>query len=390
MRILFAITVFFPSRIYGGPATVALNQARELVRRGHEVTIVTSDVLTLVPTAHLSSSDAEIDGVHIKYFPTWILMRKFPALLSFTLLRWVKEHLRDFEVVHIHFARDWIPLAVARKSMRQGLRVFLQPHGMLGDTAGLRGIVDRLVVRRLLGQATGVLTLQETEQASVAAICPQAITVMVPNGACVAIDKEAWEVRALDKKIILFLARLHPRKRVMDIIEAIRILRNRDDSIRLRIVGPDEGDLHRAQQQVKEARLEQAVEFVGALPPAQVRGEFLNASVYALPSVDEPFPMTVLESMALGVPTIVTDGIHIRGLLERHRAAMIVAPTSEAIAEGIREMLANPAQARQFSQNGQRLIAKELTMEKVVDLLERVYQGVQVDAESNGSRPIIG
>ena len=56
MRILFAITVFLPSRIYGGPATVAMNQARELVKRGHEVSVVTSDVLAMHPKATRHSS----------------------------------------------------------------------------------------------------------------------------------------------------------------------------------------------------------------------------------------------------------------------------------------------------------------------------------------------
>src|SRR5262245_48430365 len=156
MRILFAITMFLPSRIYGGPATVALNQARELVKRGHQVTVVTSDVLTMRPRQHMTAGETELDGVRVKYFPTWIVMPRFPPLVSFKLLKWLKHSIKDYDVVHIHFARDWIPVAVAREAIRQEVRVFLQPHGMLGRTDGIRKTLDRLLIGRLLERATAV------------------------------------------------------------------------------------------------------------------------------------------------------------------------------------------------------------------------------------------
>src|SRR5262245_35631541 len=170
MRILFGITVFLPSRIYGGPATVALNQARELVKRGHEVTIVTSDVLTMRPRQHVTAGETELDGVRVKYFPTWIVTSRFPALISFELLKWLRQSIKDYDVVHVHFARDWIPVAVAREAIRQGVRVFLQPHGMLGRTDGIRKTLDRLMIGRLLEGASAVLSLQKIEQQHISSI----------------------------------------------------------------------------------------------------------------------------------------------------------------------------------------------------------------------------
>jgi glycosyltransferase involved in cell wall biosynthesis len=375
MRILFAITVFFPSRIYGGPSTVALNQARELVKRGHEVTVVTSDVLTMNPRQHVTEQETVMDGVRIKYFPTCITIPKFSALISFELWTWVKQSLKDYDVVHVHFARDWIPVVVAREAIRQGVRVFLQPHGMLGRTDGVRKILDRLLICRLLELATSVLSLQETEQRNIATISPGARTVILPNGVAIKPASRLWSPDKLDRKLVLFLARLHPRKRVLDVIEAAKLLKEAGHMIRFRIAGPDEGDLSRAQQRVREYSLETSVEFVGPLAQDQVAGEFAGASAYVLPSVDEPFPMTTLEAMALGVPTIVTEGIHIRDLLERNKAAMVVPADPQSIAAGILKLLANPSIARQFSENGRQLMTNELAMDKVITRLEQIYQG---------------
>jgi glycosyltransferase involved in cell wall biosynthesis len=389
MRILFAITVFFPSRIYGGPATVAFNQARELVKRGHEVTVVTSDVLTMNPRQHVTEQETVMDGVRIKYFPTCITMPKFPALISFELRTWLKQSLKDYDVVHVHFARDWIPVAVTREAIRQGVRVFLQPHGMLGRMDGVRKVLDKLIISRLLKLATGVLSLQETEHRNIVSICPEAKTIILPNGAAIKSCSMLWNTDMLDRKIVLFLARLHPRKRVLDVIEAAKLLREAGHSIRFRIAGPDEGNLSLAQQRVREYRLETSVEFVGPLAQNEVAEEFVNASLYVLPSVDEPFPMTVLEAMALGVPTIVTKGIHIRDLLERNKAAMVVPADPQSIAAGILKLLANPSLARQLSENGRQLMANELTMDKVVTRLEQIYQGAHADANTTHANSIL-
>jgi glycosyltransferase involved in cell wall biosynthesis len=390
MRILFAITVFPPSRIFGGPATVALNQARELVKRGHEVTVATSDVLTMHPRQHLTTQETEMDGVHVRYFPTWIVIPRFPALISFKLWKWLKQSIKDYDVVHVHFARDWIPVAVAREAIRQGVRVFLQPHGMLGRTDGIRKTLDRLLIGRVLERVTGVLPLQETEQRNIATISPNAKTIIVPNGVTIQSESMLWNADALRKRTVLFLARLHPRKRVMSVIEAAKLLMESGHRIRFRIVGPDEGDLSRAQQRVMEYGLETLVEFVGPLAHERVAEEFVNASLYVLPSVDEPFPMTVLEALALGVPTIVTEGIHIRALLERHQASMVVQPTAQSIAAGIAELFAKPDLATLLSENGKRLMANELTIDKVVTHLESVYQGAHPDVSPAFAHTVIG
>lgn len=51
-------------------------------------------------------------------------------------------------------------------------------------------------------------------------------------------------------------------------------------------------------------------------------------------------------------------------------------PVTEARVVGIREMLANSAQARPFSRNGRQLVAREPTNAKIVDRLAHMYQGV--------------
>lgn len=374
MRILVGITAFLPSSIYGGPATVAFNHARELVVRGHEVTIVTSDVMSFRPERHYNDSIVFIDGVEVRYFPTYIAAPKFPFLISRKLNAWVRGALPNFDVVHVHFARDWIPLSITREALLAGKRVFLQPHGMLSRRNGVRTLLDHLIISRLLKEAEGVLVLQSVDEDIVHGIAPAANCLRIPNGIQIRNVRTRWDPRNLDRKTALYLARLHPHKRPLDFIEAAKILELRGSEYHFRIVGPDEGELGNALEKVKANGMNDVVTFVGPVDANDALEEFSSASVYVLPSINEQFPMSVLEAMAVGIPTIVTDGVYIKDMLLEHEAAVVVSSNPESIAEAIEKVIEDKAFAMKLSMNARRMVESELTLEAVVDRLEEIYR----------------
>ena len=175
--------------------------------------------------------------------------------------------------------------------------------------------------------------------------------------------------------MILFLARLHPRKRVLSFIEMASILRDRGVSAQYRVVGPDGGDLVKARQLVRKRKLEDQVVFVGRLPSEAVPQEYLRSAVYVLPSVDEPFPMTVLEALALGTPCVVTDSCFVAPLLMKSGAALISSPGPEDLADAVGRILNDVELAEKLSAAGRHLINEKLTVERVADSLEMYYEG---------------
>jgi glycosyltransferase involved in cell wall biosynthesis len=367
-------TVFLPSPIYGGPATVAFNQARGLVKRGHAVTVATSDVMSFRPRTHFDKNEDTLDGVEVKYFRSRILRPKFPFIVSGAMKTWLRANIFRFDVVHVHFARDWIPITMTQQALKAKVPVYLQPHGMLSRRDGVRKVLDRLLIADLLTKADRVLVLQEHEQGLIEAIAPVAKTKILPNGVELPARSTLWNSPVLERPRILFLARLHPRKRVMDFLGAARLLRDRGLDLSFRIVGPDQGDLSEALRHVKAFRLDDRVQFIGQVDQDTARREYADANLYVLPAVDEPFPMTVLEALSVGTPTIVTTSIAIRTLLESSGAAMIVDPGPEAIAAGIQRVIESPELAKTLSANGVQLIEKELNLESVIGQLEGVYQ----------------
>jgi glycosyltransferase involved in cell wall biosynthesis len=326
------------------------------------------------PAQHISKADDTINGVNVKYFKTRVLRPRFPFLISHEMKIWLQRNIARFDVVHIHFARDWIPITIAQAALRAGVPIYLQPHGMLGRRDGIRKILDYLLIARLLRRVDGVFVLQEHEQKNVKAISSEAKTILFPNGIELSSDMPHWQPEMLNNRKILFLARLHPRKRVLDFIDAAKLLLERNHDVSFRIVGPDGGDLSKARKRVEAYKINKAVEFVGPIDLNRVPYEYANASVYVLPSVDEPFPMSVLEALAVGIPTVGTQDLHIHTLLDRYNAAVIVKSKPEALAESISYVLENPELAIALSNNGRHLIENKLRLEQVIECLDGIYQ----------------
>ena len=387
VRILHVIPMFHPATVYGGPSVVAAQQASSLAARGNHITVAASNVMELRPRRFLRRRAAELNGVQVLYFPSRALHppgyrnSRFPFIVSQELLRWLKDGVKSFDAVHVHFAREWVPVRAAQTSIDRGVPTFLQPHGMLGRVGGVRALIDRLWVKRTLESATAVFALQQYESDEIKRIAPRSRIVELPNGVDFPITNERWHAGNLVDPVILFLARLHPRKRVSAFLEMARILSDEGVAARYRVVGPDEGDLVEAQRLVRRYKLESYVTFVGSLQGEAITHEYLSSAMYVLPAVNEPFPMTVLEALSLGVPTVVTDTCFIAPMLKNSGAALVSGSQPEALAESVKAILRKPGLAERLSRTGRRLARTQFSSDRVVERLENYYRNAHARAD---------
>ena len=65
------------------------------------------------------------------------------------------------------------------------------------------------------------------------------------------------------------------------------------------------------------------ISWEGALPPTSIPRRMAAASVYVLPSVREPYPMSVLEAMSVGLPVVVSADCGLAPLVERMRCGIV-------------------------------------------------------------------
>jgi phosphatidyl-myo-inositol dimannoside synthase len=175
------------------------------------------------------------------------------------------------------------------------------------------------------------------------------------------IDLEVWDDqfwraprRPRSGPVVLSVARMYPRKRLADLLHAAAILRARVDGIQVRIVGrgPEWDAIVRLHA---ELGLGDAVALLGDLTRERLAEEYVNASVFCLPSVQEGFGIVFLEAMAAELPVVACRIAAVPEVVLHDTTGLLVAPRDPgALAETIERLIREPALAKRLGQEGRR------------------------------------
>ncbi|PHM25734.1 glycosyltransferase [Xenorhabdus ehlersii] len=142
---------------------------------------------------------------------------------------------------------------------------------------------------------------------------------VVPNG----IDKELYQQRTSwkrerfglknDETVILYAGRLDKGKGVIELMDAVNLLHKKDQNIKLLLIG-DHATIKKGEREVyrkkvldKAAKMADSCILAGSIPPADMHQVYPLADLTVVPSLgEEAFCMVALESMACGIPVLVS------------------------------------------------------------------------------------
>src|SRR5437016_5610175 len=126
MRILNILASLAPR--YGGPSKSGPELAQALARRGHKVTLYTTNwdgegELTVPLSVPLKQK-----GVEFWYFPI-----QFPRFWAFSapFARAIRDHLKEFDIVHVYSLYFFYGGVLRHYALKYGVPYVLQPHGSL-------------------------------------------------------------------------------------------------------------------------------------------------------------------------------------------------------------------------------------------------------------------
>lgn len=375
MKILGVVTLVSPLGEYGGPVRVAVNQLRELAARGHEV------VLAGGARGYDGPLPDRIEGLPARLFPVRTVLpgAGFAGLTSPGLLAGLRAHVREFDAVHVHAARDLITLPAARIAQRAGVRTVLQTHGMIDESSNPLAVpLDAVLTRPALRDAAAVTYLTPEERDSLRVVGRGgARLVPLTNGVPIPADAEELTDAAADPHgpEVLYLARLAPRKNPVMFARVAVDLAAQFPTARFRLVGPDEGEGSEVTRLIEAAGLRDRLVWEGPLPPEATLERMRSASLYVLPSVDEPYPMSVLEAMSVGLPVVVSTSCGLAPMVAEQRAGTVIDATPEELRAAIAALLDDPAEARAAGRRGRDAVAATRSMRAVAERLESLYTG---------------
>jgi len=318
LRILHVTPYFSEAWAYGGIPRLAHALAHGLARRGHQVTVCTTDACDATTRLKSLPARGAPGGLEVRAFRNLSnrLAYRLQLFLPLGLNSYLRRHAADFDVAHLHACRN-VPGALASYHLRRtGVPYVLAPNG----TAGLierrlvaKRVFDVVAGRRVLAGASRVLAVSLAERSQLTDLgVAAAIVPLIPNP----IDLDEFPsapVRGTfrrrfnlpDGPMVLFLGKLTPRKCVDVLARAFALVARAD--AQLVIAGNDMGSAGEIRELVRRLNLESRTRFTGLLRGRERLDALADADVVVYPSEHEIFGLVPLESILSGTPVVVAD-----------------------------------------------------------------------------------
>jgi glycosyltransferase involved in cell wall biosynthesis len=384
MRILQVISTPPPAWATGGCARFVHEVSKELARRGHEVTVATTDLFTPDNRYEIQKNPEDIDGIRFFRFRTVSnsLAWKYKIYVSPGLIHFLRHHLKESQVVHLQDLISVHAIATRKLATRNSIPYVLTGHGSikwLSENKILNQWFYSQWGRSILRDAKAVTALNDTEIAEYAKLGVEQRKIhVIPNGACAkskqeprGIFKSKYGIRE-EEKIVLYLGRLHRSKGVDLLLEAFADTDWRSDNSKLVFVGPDEGMRAVLEKVARDKGIRDRVIFTGFISQDEKGAAFSDAEVLVTPSYSG-FPATFLEACASGTPIVTTtNGDSLSWIQDR--VGYVVQYDRTQLAQAITHILKDDELRRRFGENGRRIVKEEFGWEKIVDRLEWVYE----------------
>ena len=311
---------------------------------------------------------------------TEAVLRKVVARLA-DIGRFVVLLLREKpDVVHLNSSYDkralFRDVAYSVVSRLMGQALFIKFHGtdskLLQDSSFVYSSLTRIVLA--YSNRIGVLSREEKNNFINAGYNESKIDV-VKNVVDMA-EPSLAITRLEDPPLLLFIGRFISTKGLLDVIKALRFVRDRELNANLVCVG-DGPQRSEAERLVSDLGLEDAVEFTGHIPEHKAADYYFRATILVFPTYhEEGFPMVVFQSLAAGLPIITTRIRAAADYLTDPENCLWVEPKNpKQLGEKIMFLLRDQEMRRQMSVKNKGLAIK-FSAQKVAKEYHTLYQDI--------------
>ena len=376
----------------GGAEDHVLHISRELVKRGHEVTVHASDILTETPWTRGkwgegtgNGTEEKVDGMRVVRHRAYLrpFSERFFALVIPGMLGGLLREKCD--IIHAHSHRYFQLEAAASAARSRRIPFFITPHYHPAEEREsprkrmfLR-LYDLYSSGAIYKHARRVLTVTDREKEHISAFVSHEKCLTVGNG----IDPAEWEGvserdfredSGIEEPYILYSGRLASNKGLGHLFDAMpSILKGFDGD--LVVLGKDWGMKHGLIEKARRGDFEGRVHFIDYLPDrALYRSAISGCEVLVLPSEWEAFGIVLLEAAMCRRPVVATLVGGVPEVVEHGRTGVLV-PYGEqkVLADAVTGLLADPERMKRMGEEGRRLALERHTWPKVVDRILRAY-----------------
>lgn len=317
---------------------------------------------------------------NLVYIPVSITGCPIPNRLIFTAKAYVKiivaYRKTKFDILHVHMSerssikRKGIVMSYAKK---RGAKIVLHMHGAEFEVLYKQMTPNKQKsVRDILNLADKILILGKYWSEFIGSLVDDPAKVVVVYNA-VSVPK-AYEYDR-GSKSILFLGAVSKRKGKELLLEALKqkedVLSERFD---VKIYGPDvDGNIV---QLIEEKGLSSWVKYCGWLGKEDKAGVLKTTAVNVLPSYNEGLPMTILEAMSYGIPSITTSVAAIPEAVNSENGIVINPGSVDELADALEKMCTDDTYRFELSRKAYEDAASIFSVEKHIAQIQGIYKEI--------------
>jgi glycosyltransferase involved in cell wall biosynthesis len=331
------------------------------------------NLVDLIIVTGLSPNPVELVEVDVRFFDL-SLSRWFKLEKGFyTLLETEKP-----DIVHINgiwMPQSWLFQKIAQQ---KGIKVVLSPHGMLEPY-----ILNRHPLKKMIGlilyqhkalkRVDYIHATAKSELDQIRKLGYHQPAEIVPNGIEITDLKFKTEWQKVQN--ILFLSRVHPKKGIELLIEAVARLQN--SQLKITIAGEgDKNYIESLKKLCEQKNLSEQFEFTGGVYDEQKWRLYHDSDLFVLPTYSENFGIVVAEALATGIPVITTKGTPWQEL-ETEKCGWWIELNVENLKNAITEALAlTPEKLKEMGMRGRKLVEEKYEIKAVAKEMKEFYDRI--------------
>ena len=389
MNILHIVPYFYPAWAYGGTPKVVFELCRELVRKGHNVTVYTTDVFNKNSRQSTNCIEAEVEGIKIKYFKNISNSLAFnqKVFISPAISKALKKNLKQFDMVHLHEFRTLQNAAAYKYLTKYKIPYVLSAHGSVLRLMGkefLKMLFDKSIGFKILKSAKRVIAVSniEVEQYIKMGVERDRIS-LIPNGINISEFENADKVKGnfrrayklSDKKILLFIGRLNAIKGIDFLLNTFAILTKDIKDTILVIAGPDDGYKSEIESRINLLKINDKVLLIDGLYGEDKISAMKDADMFIYPSRHEIFGIAPLEALICGTPVIVTENCGCADFLREANGGIVVKYQDiSGLLDSIQNILDKKEEAKKLASNGMELVQRQFNWNEITKDMIKLYK----------------
>lgn len=320
-----------------------------------------------------------IKKYNIKYIPTAVsgnVIKRLIYSIYGIIKIFVYTLFHNYDILHVHMSERMgvfrkgiiIKISKIRKS-----KVIIHMHGAEFEQWYKKLSEDKQkIVRDILNSANKVIILGEYWRSFVSSLIEEKSKVEVIYNSVKCLPKNLYN---LETNKLLFLGAVSKRKGIYDLLETMKILKNRNIVTKLLIYGPDTTE--EIEELIKKNDLSEYVEYKGWLNNKDKERIFTSEiALSILPSYNEGLPMTILETMSYGIPNISTTVAAIPEVLNKENGYINKPGDFKLMAENVIEFLKDNKLREKLSKNSYETISFKFSIKKHIEKISNIYDEV--------------